>query len=901
MLSLSVVVAITASAAAFLVVMGVVSIVVWVRIRKQRQKMRMLGLKEGENPRSVKAYNADTLTELSHQEGSVLRAHGGLPYGKPNEWGLLQSRETLQSTEALVKPKPEPESSWPLVERARSLRNSIRRARSKGFRAGHRRMGSMATVSETVPSASRDSKDDIPLSAVEGVLELPAERTPRQTPEIPGEEEGFHLGMRPMSPAAWPPPAKQERVFPVLDNIISQDLFDPSPMIFKESPTRIRGGSIVSRTAGHVPDQSVPPPPPPAALPQERFSYLRNDSVMRLSSMSLDTTNSSILEDGKNGPRSADTDLISPAFPSGGTFVPFSASDVGVKNGRRSFIAANTSVPPNFLIRSSSTADGHRKSSGEVMSPRRSMTTTSRNPSNASNSFNDLPRRSESLSSNPLQRNSSLRSGPLVSTPAYQNSNRSSWRSPNSSLAHTPQVSQFHQEPPPAYESEQFDNDPFYGGSPASNGTLFSAGSPSQPGAYMPQSPLQRSSLSIKSPLPSALTGSNSQRKSKGHRRQNCVRISIHPPITFGGPAFSPTLEEEPEDLDVMEEVDLRESAINGTSKSQPSWSTNTPSPQPLSKRGSGSRRTKPVISAHSSLGPLAEEPQPSLQTRTPSKKRKKAPTDNPDDTPVLARGHALPGIFTSLPPTGEVILSHTPSPEREPPVWAIGEAPSPTAQKNPSSISTGSPQRPPLKGPRTQPGKPTRKNSTRAPQPKPMEVEPLMGLTSPTGLPLITGTQGSDWRKSIDSLQRTQTNASTGSYRHNCDSQGSLASGLDSSMRPISPYGTKASTVRDKVTIWEDANRSASPPKPTALQFGAGYTFQLDINLSPSHAKSSVPRSLSKSGNNSPLRMSGHRTPPTPTSARRGMMTPNGKGLGIGVTCATPVSLYDGDGFLKE
>lgn len=893
-------VAIAASAAAFLVVMGVVSIVVWVRIRKQRQKMKMLDLKEGENPRSVKTYNADTLTELSHQEGSVLRAHGGLPYGKPNEWGLLQSRETLQSAEALIQPKPEPESSWPLVERARSLRNSIRRARSKRFKAGHRRTSSMATVSETVPSVSRDSKDGIPLSAVAGFLELPAERTPRQTPEIPGEEEGFHLGMRPMSPAAWPPPAQQERVFPVLDNIISQGVSDPSPMVFKETPTLLRGGSIVSRTAGHVPDRSVPPPPP-AAFPQERFSYLRNDSVMRLSSMSIDTTNSSILEDGKSGPRSADTELTSPTSPSGGTSVPFSASDVGVKNGRRSFIAADTSAPPNFIMRSSSNADGHKKSSREAMSLRRVMTTTSRNPSNASNRSNDLPHRSESLSSSPFQRNSSLRSSPLMSTPAYQTGNRSSWRSPTSSLAHIPQVSQFHQKPPPAYESEQFENDPFYGGSPASNGTLFSTGSPSQPGAYMPQSPLQRSSLSIKSPLPSALKGSNSQRKSRGHRRQNCVRISIHPPITFGGPTFSPTLEEGPEDLDTMEEVDLRESAVNGISKSQSSLSANTPSPQLLSKRGSGSRRTKPVISAHSSLGPLAEEPQPFLQTRTPSKKRKKAPTDTPDDTPVLAKGHALPSILTSLPPTAKGSLSHAPSAEREPPTWAVREAPPPTAHKDSSSISTGSPQRASLKGPRTQPGKPTRKNSTRAPQPKPMGMEPLLGPTSPTGLPLITGTQGSDWRKSIDSLQRTQANVSTGFYRHNHDSQGSLASGLNSSMRPISPYGTKASTMRDKVTIWEDANRSASPPKPTTPEFGTGYTFQLDTKFSPSHAKSSVPRTLSKSGNDSPVRMPAHRASPTPTSARRDMVTPKGKGLGIGVTRATPISLYDGDGFLKE
>ncbi|KAJ5688892.1 hypothetical protein N7462_003284 [Penicillium macrosclerotiorum] len=891
MLGLSAVVAIAASGAAIFVVFSTVAIVVWVRFRKERHALRVLRLSQGQNTRSIQTFTGDTLTELSHHEGTVLRAHGQLPYGKPSEWGQLESRETL------LRPKTGSESSWPLVDKARSLRNSIRRTRSKRFSRSshHKRMASMATVSEISPSPTSSTREDIPLSAVEGILELPAERTPRQTPEIPREEEGFHLGMRPMSPAsAWPPPAAVQRdrsgLFPVLEDGVSQDLFDPPPRIFEESPTRMRGGSIASQTPGMAPEKPIPPPPA-AAYPPDRISYLRNDSVMRLSSMSLDTTNSSILDDGRNGLRSIETDITSPNFPSGGTFVPYSANDVGVKNGRRSFIAANTSVPPmhNFPVRSSSTAEGRRKVSGGQMSPRRSMTTTSRNPSNASNRSSGFPRRSESLSSNPPQRHASLRSGTPLALGDSQNFHTHSRQSSSGSqvayMSHFSQV-----QPPPMYEPEQRENDPFYGGSPHSNGTLFSIGSPGPSTSYAPQSPMQRSSLSLKGSLPSALKGGNSQRK--GHRRQNCVRISIHPPMTFGSSTFSPTVEEETEDVDAMEEVDLRESAINRTNSlsSKPGSNSNTTSPLPLSKRGS--RRTKPAISAPSSLGPLAEEPQ-SAYNSGPCKKRKHAPADTANSTPLLNKDQHLPGLLTSIPPTAEVNLSHTPSPERTMPVWSISEVPSPVYDNSPSN---GSPRRTAVKGPRSQPGKPVRSNSTRVAEPKPMEP---LSMELSNGLPFITGTQGSDWRKSTDSLRRTSTDASR-SYRRTGDSQGSFASALGPVVSANSPiYSTKSSTVRDRVTIWEDANRSASPPKLPHARL-QGYNFP-ETATSPTNVKNSIPRSLSKNGTRSPMRMSSQRGPTTPTTARRGMTTPTGKGLGIGVGITTPASLYDGDGFLRE
>ncbi|KAJ5980892.1 hypothetical protein N7481_008190 [Penicillium waksmanii] len=872
MVSLSGVVAIAASGAAIFVVFAVVSIVVWVRVRKERHALRVLGLKEGEFSRSLQTFTGNTLTSLSHEEGTALRAHGQLPYGKPTEWGQLASRETL------LRPKNNSDSSFPLADKARSLRNSLRRSRSKRLsRSSHKRLSSMATVSEIHmpgPHHPSISREDVPLSAIEGVLELAAERTPNQTPEMnKGEEEGFILGMRPVSPG-WPLPIQKDRstLFPMLENRNSQDMFDPSPRIYEESPQRLRGGSITSQKAGAIPDD-IPPPPPPAAWPPDRLSYARNDSVMRLSSMSLDTCNSSILDDGRFGFRSADTELTSPIFPSGGTFVPFSANDVGIKNGRRSFIAANTGqgMPPlhNFPIRSSSTAETRRRSSMEPMEPRRSMTTASRNPSNGSDRFGRPPHRSDSVSSNNIPtRHSSFRSGTPISMGSFHNLNNPNWRSPPSQpspMAYVPHFSQFQRS---NLYDEQRENDPFYGGSPHSNGTLFSMGSPGTATGSMPPSPVQRSSLSQRGALPSALKGSNSQRKGKGHRRQNCVRISIHPPMTFGGPTFSPTLEEEPEDLDAMEEVDLRESAINGPSKPPPVLSTNI-SPMPISKRGS--RRTKP---AASTLGPLAEEPQ-SLQNITPSKKKNHAPNSKEVGSAPLDKTHGLPELFTALPSSAGLNLSHTPSPDRSTAVWSIPEVPSPPYEDSPG---TGSPRRTAVKGPRSQPGKPSRRNSAHI-QPKP--VKPLMGFGSPTGLPLITGTQGSDWRKSTDSLFRTNTDAADGSPRRSHDLQGSMPDGFDEVTSSSSPARTKrgrSNTVRDRVTIWEDANQTSPSQK---------------------NSHGNIPRSMSR-GENSPLRNGSQRMPPTPTSTRRGLTTPTGKALGLGIG-GTPASLYDGDGFFRE
>ncbi|KAJ5317796.1 hypothetical protein PENANT_c004G08315 [Penicillium antarcticum] len=903
MLGLSAVVAIAASGAAIFVVVSVVSIVVWVRYRKERHALALLGFKRGEYAKGLQSFPVDTLTELSQAEGSVLRTHGQLPYGRPGEWGQLTSRESL------LRPKNSSESLFPLTEKARSLRHSLSRSRSKRLsKSSHKRMSSLATLDESSlpspPPNASISKEDFPLSAVEGVLELPAERTPKQTPDPNEDDTGFHLGMRPVSPG-WPFPWPKERsgLFPVIEGHDSPHGYDPLPMIFDESPQRLRGGSITSQTAGMVPHHSIPPPPP-TAYPPDRFSYARNDSVSRMSNMSLDTTNSSILDDGRNGPRSTDTDLTSPIFPSGGTFVPFSAADVGVKDGRRSFIATNTSIPPmhNFPVRSSSTTETRHKSAST--SPRRSMTTIRYSDASGSR-FSGPPRRTDSLSSsNPPSRHASLRSGTPVGNSGYHNSSNS-WRFSGSQMAFVPHFSQFQKTP--IYDQDQMENDPFYVGS-LDGGTLFHpVGSPTNSAKnHPPPSPMQRSSLSLKSPLPSALKGGNSQRK--GHRRQNCVRISIHPPLTFGSSTFAPTVEEEPEDFDRLEELDLRESTINSPTKPLPSLPPSSMSSPSGSRRSKyGSRRGKPALG---SLGPLAEEPQltsinPNVGNN-PDSKRKHGPFLSTGDKHLGQNDRALPELFTSISPSDGICLSHTPSPERVPPIWEVPEVSSPSHEN--SSPGTGSPRRSAVKGPRHQPQArvtAARSQSTRVSS-RSSDHMASSPLDSPSRLPLvmsITGTEGSDWRRSTDSLHRTRTDAADRTYRRNRDSIGSMEGGLGPIGCSSPIYGTRRPTlVKDRVHIFEDVNRTESPYKSPFKSTDAQPIGTLTTpESSPTRNKNSIPRSMPNYQQYHPSGAPDQRVPPTPTSARRDMATPTGKGLGLGIGTATPGSLYDGDGFLRE
>ena len=977
MVELSAIVAIAATVGAVFIVVSVVSIVVWVRHRKERHALALLGFKskDGCYTKGLQSFPVDTLTELSQAEGSVLRTHGQLPYGKPTEWGQITSRESL------LRPTSNSGSSFPLTEKARSLRHSLSRSRSKRLsRSSHKRFSSLATLGESShlpspPPKASISKEDVPLSAVEGILELPAERTPTQTPDPNDDEDrGFHLGMRPIS-NAWPLAGPKEPSGPwCASDEDSPHAFDPRPMMFEDSPRRLRGVSIASQTAGIMPGHSIPPPPPPAAYPPDRFSYARNDSVARMSNMSLDTTNSSILDEGRPNPWAANSSFVddnqqSPwgptaslndnrpnpwasttsvtdnsrpnpwanttsndsrpnpwasttsvmdnsrpnpwanttitghghpgttwgvesqfsqrGFPSGGTFVPYSAADVGIENGRRSFITTNTSIPPmhNFPVRSSSTTEPRHKP--VPVSPRRSMTTYHRSEASLDREVAEL-RRTDSLCADiPPSRHVSLRSG----TPVGRRMNYSGSQMSLASQSSLVQTNTLH-------GNQETNIDPFYVGAPGS-GTLFQpVESPSRAAkTSRPSSHLEQTNLSSKTAPPSAMKGGNSQRMVKGHRRQNGVHVHINPPMTFGP---TPTVEEEPDDFDdKMEELDLRESAINEPPKPPPTLPP-TPMGSNSSRRGKyGSRNGNGKPSVFGSLGPLVEEPNVPTGYESPFNKRNHIPSVSVPKKPSIRDSCNLPELLTSLPPsyngTGSG-LSHTPSPKRFAPLWELSGAPSPSHENFPG---TGSPRRSGVKGPRNQPqATALRSHSTRVPS---TSSDQLLNspLGDPSRLPLmssITGTEGSDWRRSTSSLHRTKTNASDSESRR---SRNSLAS-VDKDLGPIGPssgiFGARRSSLmRNPVTIFEDGDRTPTNSKmlPPVGTFSTPKT-------SPTHGKTNGPRAmLSKQA--FPPRTSNVYGLPTPTSPQRGFATPKRKSMGLGIGTATPGSLYDGDGFLRE
>ncbi|KAL4868528.1 hypothetical protein BDV12DRAFT_169615 [Aspergillus spectabilis] len=844
MIALTTAVAIAVTCSVIFMVSAVVTTIIWVKIRQERRSLALIKARQGPYAHGLSAFPAETLTELSREEGSALRQYGQLPYGRPNEWGLLASRESLVQSAG-------DKSPIQLLKKTRSfsLRHSIS-SKSKRQSKNLTRLGSLTTLTEASEGAHTHgvsaSRENLVVSAVDGVLELPTETTPRQTPEREGDSSNTNDTIRPIS-GAWPLLHQRERssaLFPVFED--HHESLGPTG-------SRIRGGSITSQTAGMAPDQPVPPPP--CAYPPNRFRLSKNESI-RFSSVSLETADSSILDDSRRTSANIDGNLMSPALPPCPTFAPYSANDVGREYERRSFATNATPFifPPNSPARRGQRVDSERTS------PRRSLTACS--PTRSSERVSPPPRRSESLSARQSRDPTPKPYLDLDHIPPLNTTSR------NTALL--PYFSQMQRHS--MQGSPRRDNDPFYNGVGASHNLTYQPRASGRRASSFvpPETTPQTPNSHPKPPLTSALKGSGHR---KGHRRQNCVRISIHPPITFAGPAFSPMVEE-PEEV---EERDIRRSEISDLSMSNVSRNSS------VSAMSTANRNS---IQDHPTERPVSRVIEVPDNGRTdsygsPSKKRKQT---QPESGSII--GKSLPGILTSLPTTTDKdSLSHTPSPERNPRVWKVPDYQvSPTTLEN--SPAPRSPRRSAVMGPRSQPGKPARNNY----QPL-IPSDDTKPATPPSSRTPRNNSTKESTRKPSHPLRRVKSEAREQTpprSQSQADRKRASHYTNSTSLSSGAQQKTPGTTVSAVVPIWEDQNKRKSQTTPRRSTVSLVYdppTLQGEKN-DTSPLRNQVDRMA---------RMSSYR------NSRHGCITPARKTVGLGIGATTPGSLYDGDGFLKE
>ncbi|GAQ09435.1 hypothetical protein ALT_6756 [Aspergillus lentulus] len=848
--ALATVIAVAAVCAALFIVSAVVGTLVWIKARRERRSRKAVSDSQGRYARQLRAFEADTATSLSREEGSALRLYGQLPYGKPNEWGVLASRESL--TYSTV----DSDTSSQLAEKARSLGRSLSRSKSTRQLKGLLRSRPPGPLAPLAEAAERPcdkgpryrARDPVSVSAVEGALELPTEMTPRQTPEKEEERSLAEPSIRPLS-TVMPSVHRRERsgnLFPVMED--HHEGFELPPF------TRVRGGSITTQTAGAIPEQPVPPPP--SAYPPNRFRLSKNDS-MRFSSLSLETADSSILDDSRRTSTAIESDFTSPALPPCPTFTPFSANDVGrMEFERRSFAASNSAYPAPFIFPATSPTRDSLRLEPNRTSPRRSL--TARSPSQTER-VSPPPRRSESLCSNQSRRE-------VTSMPHLDPNVTPHLSATGYSGSLLPYFSHLHRHS--MYASRRTDGDPFYGGQASSHISIHPPRAPARrvSSLYVPEIFTQvRSENAPKPPLTSAMK--NTQGHRKGHRRQNCVRISIHPPITFGRPAFSPTAEE-PEEL---EDLSVRRPEA----------------PRPTSYGTSSMNSSVVTFSANKNNSYDFQRPRPrvtdvfSTPDGSPTKKRKHSRADSGDDflSPV-GSDKTLPEIMTSLPSSNDGSLSQTPSPEKNAPLWLLPVyASSPTSRENASPQT--SPRRSAVKGPRTLPNKMVYGNSPRSAAPLEENDTLSVQQASSSTRPLSLRPYGSskDVATATDPLPHDESSATV------LDS--TPLKQQDQEDLPCDVHRTLSTSNGNMVTIWEDndTERKAqriAPPTPS--------------NDPASCLKKFVQNgSQQTTTDNWTPRKSSQKAP------KKGLTTPTGKTVGLGIGAATPGSLYDGDGFLKE
>lgn len=550
-------------------------------------------------------------------------------------------------------------------------------------------------------------------------------------------------------------------------------------------------------------------------------------------------------------------------------------------------------------------------------SPRRSL--TARNTSHSSERHSPPPRRSESVLTSGPKRDSRFAS--LGQTPVLNpspNNIPAHWNGVNYNTALLPHFSQMQRQ-----HRRQESNDSLFSRAD-SVVSVPDANAGRKQGNFMAREPAQLPDGVPSRPPQSVLKGSHGPRK--GHKRQNCVRISIHPPITFGGPVFSP-MAEEPEEHEQGPGGNPRPGVAANNMTSISNVSTLAVD------RYSGQDMSRPPSYRRAS-------------NSSPGRKRKQHVRAGSGDA---GKQKVLPGLVTSM-PIRKVSLSRTPSPDRSPAVWtATHPAPSPTMHEN-APVQGGGQRISAVRGPRSQPRKAGPNNNKGNPIQRVL-TENAASPPSSTVPSRKSSNNSKDAEKSQPALHRGESNATDKSTRIDREAMEDLevVSGPQTSQETLAPEGpsvkkTPSTRSENIVTIWEDHNLERSPVKQTStevveLQGDVAFDDVLAKNgnvIDKDNSNDSDNDNDNDENNNNNNNnedntdnkpqtsavIERHRStgglerepsmnnleeikqPVRAASQRTGkpeIMTPAKKALGLGIETGTPRSLYDGSGFLKE
>ena len=383
---------------------GAVSVVLYERRRHQRLMRASAGISRGLSTyhRAHLSVDGNNYAQIPEPQTS-LRRSVYLPYGVVSEgWVTIPSQESLATRQMSAIPEqPEEESAAPHQKRRRSLRNSfshsLRVPKTRHQKKIERAMplNPVARSPLSVITEISDPTTSI-ISPAIGIAELPTETTPKTTPP---RDDNVSLPARPDS-IQWP--------LPVLKRMSK----DTTPVIQTNSAARntklmrmhSTGRNIdpllmsvgqrsisVASTLSTAPEDPLPPLP---LFAPPRHSH-RRDSKMRFSTASTDTVGSSVLGAGATSPSQSGTDftsvsLASPCIdlnPSGlqdlepgsdgweGAAVtigspPGKQTKQGYRNRTSAVGSLRASIGSNSLLRSTSTSHGPDRTNGNSLLPR---------------------------------------------------------------------------------------------------------------------------------------------------------------------------------------------------------------------------------------------------------------------------------------------------------------------------------------------------------------------------------------------------------------------------------------------------------------------------------------------------------------------------------------------------